>query len=58
MDSMNFTNTDVNDSGDLIKNSFKLEESIEMESNKSFYTVVLIIIVLIAIIKKLCKNIF
>jgi len=56
MDSMNFTNIDVNDSGDLIKNNFQLEESIEMESNKTFYTVVFIIVLLVVIIKKFCKN--
>lgn len=58
MDSMNFTNldVDVNDSGDFIKNNFQLEESIEMESNKTFYTIVLIVILLVVIIKKFCKN--
>lgn len=52
---MNFTNLDVNDSGDLIKNNFQLEESIELESNKTFYTVILVVILLVVIIKKFCK---
>ena len=57
MDSRNFTNLeiDVNDSGELIKNNFQFEESIETESNKTFYTVVLLVILLILIIKKFCN---
>lgn len=60
MDSMNFTNldVDVNDSGELIKNNFQLEESIEMDSNKTFYTAVLLVILLVVIIKKFCKFFF
>lgn len=54
---MEATIADINDSGELIKNNFEITETIESESNKTFYTIVLIIILLVFIIKKFCKKI-
>ena len=46
---------DINDSGEIIKNNFLLQEDLDAESNKGLYTLILIVILLVIIIRKFCK---